>query len=294
MADVFISYAREDRERAGSVAHLLERDGWSVWWDRRIVAGESFDQAIERELERARCVVVLWSEVSIASEWVKNEAALAAERGVLVPVVLDRVRPPLEFRRKQTVDLAGWNGDPGHEGFQVLRNGVAAKTGRMPDAAPLPSADRTAAGSAWSRRWIPGVAAIVVIALGLGVWRVLGPGADVPTPGAGATRATQRPVDLAALVAGTYSGAVVSDARGGSRSDVTVTVARMTGRRVRVTSDYARLGSVDVELDRVGDSVQSTDAAILAVDLSKTPPSLVYNPDGEAAYAGEKQVAGDP
>jgi len=68
MADIFISYANEDRERAGRLANALESCGWSVWWDRKIIAGQAFDEAIERELETAKCVVVLWSRNSIASE----------------------------------------------------------------------------------------------------------------------------------------------------------------------------------------------------------------------------------
>jgi TIR domain len=87
MADVFISYANENRDTARKLAASLEARGWSVWWDRKIQAGQTFDQVIERELETARCVIVLWSKESISSEWVKNEAALAAERGVLVPAL---------------------------------------------------------------------------------------------------------------------------------------------------------------------------------------------------------------
>ena len=67
----------EDRERALTLANALVGCGWSVWWDRKIIAGQTFDQVIERELETARSVVVLWSKDSISSEWVKNEAAVA-------------------------------------------------------------------------------------------------------------------------------------------------------------------------------------------------------------------------
>ena len=62
MADIFISYASEDRERAGRVASVLESCGWSVWWDRKIVVGQAFDKTIESELEAAKCVIVLWSQ----------------------------------------------------------------------------------------------------------------------------------------------------------------------------------------------------------------------------------------
>ena len=80
MTDVFISYANEDRERARDLATALEARGWSVWWDRKIIAGQTFDQVIEHELDTAKCAVVLWSKHSVASEWVRNEAAAAANR----------------------------------------------------------------------------------------------------------------------------------------------------------------------------------------------------------------------
>jgi len=127
MADVFISYANEDREHARQLANALEMHNWSVWWDRKIVTGQTFDQVIELELEKASCVVVLWSQHSVSSEWVRNEAAAASERGVLVPALIENIKLPLEFRRKQTADLVGWNGNSSHSGFQALCNGVASK-----------------------------------------------------------------------------------------------------------------------------------------------------------------------
>ena len=138
MADVFISYAREDHEHARKVASALSEHGWSVWWDRKIIAGQAFDQVIERELETARSVVVLWSKASVSSEWVKNEAAVAVERGVLVPALIESVKVPLEFRRKQTSNLILWDGDPLHLGFQELCEGVSNATGIAAQHHPIP------------------------------------------------------------------------------------------------------------------------------------------------------------
>jgi len=73
MADVFVSYARGDRNFARKLAAALESVGLTVWWDRDIPAGAAFDSAIERELDAARCVVVLWSATSTTSEWVRTK-----------------------------------------------------------------------------------------------------------------------------------------------------------------------------------------------------------------------------
>lgn len=300
MADIFISYANEDRELAGRLASALESCGWSVWWDRKIVAGQAFDEAIERELETAKSVVVLWSRHSIASEWVKNEAAAAAERGVLVPAQIEQVKLPLEFRRRQTADLTGWDGDVGHEGFRTLCAGVAAKASGGRAAAPgqlhIPEGSR-------SRRKVPlAWAAVVAIAVALSAAVYLGlistdnkpskvePASAIETNTSSSAIETKSSVDLAGLAAGTYHGDVVSDARGSSRSDVTVTVIRVSHREVRITSDYRRLGVVEIELDRVGQTIQGFGAsAVFLLELEKDPPQLHYNPDGEVAYFGQRR-----
>lgn len=52
MSDVFLSYAAEDRERVERLAWALAELGWSVWWDRDIPAGKTFDAVIEEALTR--------------------------------------------------------------------------------------------------------------------------------------------------------------------------------------------------------------------------------------------------
>ena len=107
MAQVFISYATEDRQRVQPLVELLEAEGLTVWWDRRIETGSSWDKVIERELDAAACVVVVWSAHSVDAEWVRNEATEAADRGVLVPIQIDEARLPLAFRRMQTAKFLG-------------------------------------------------------------------------------------------------------------------------------------------------------------------------------------------
>ena len=126
MADIFISYARADRPRAERLAQALERTGWSVWWDREIPPGRSFDEVIEEALSQARCVIVLWSDASIRSEWVKTEASEAAQRRILVPILADGARIPLEFRRIQAAAISDWRDLEGNDGWAHLCDAVAA------------------------------------------------------------------------------------------------------------------------------------------------------------------------
>jgi len=93
MIDIFISYAREDRKLAKELAEALKAQGWKVWWDRVIPSGKTFDEVIEQAIDDAKCIVVLWSKISVKSSWVRTEAAEGAERGILVPIQIEEARP---------------------------------------------------------------------------------------------------------------------------------------------------------------------------------------------------------
>jgi hypothetical protein len=130
MAEIFISYARVDRERAQALAGALGREGWSIWWDRDIPPGRTFDEVIEEALTAAKCVIVLWSRDSVRSEWVKAEASDAARRRILVPVLADDVMPPLEFRRIQSAALLKWESLTSNPDWSHLCRSIGTLVGR--------------------------------------------------------------------------------------------------------------------------------------------------------------------
>ena len=121
MADIFISYANEDRERAGQLAALLEAAGWNVWWDRRIPAGRTWRTVLEEALDDARCMMVLWSRHSVTSPWVAEEAEEARRLSkTLVPVLINAVEPPIGFRAIQAADLTRWDGSADDPAARLL------------------------------------------------------------------------------------------------------------------------------------------------------------------------------
>src|SRR5262245_40072612 len=150
--DVFISYARGDRSRAAELASVLEAKGWSVWWDRDILPGRTFDDVIEEALTGARSVLVLWSAESVKSRWVRAEASAAAEREALVPVLIEPAAIPLEFRRLEAADLTNWHGDRDDPELQEL---IETLDGRIrTDTRPTtPVATPHPAQRSLDRRW---------------------------------------------------------------------------------------------------------------------------------------------
>jgi hypothetical protein len=119
-SDIFISYSRTDRSFAKHLARCLEEEGFSVWWDAALHAGESFDEVIEAQLRAARVVVVLWSKRSVASRWVRAEATLADRMNKLAPVLIEDCDRPIIFELIHSTDLIEWSGeldDPTWRGF---------------------------------------------------------------------------------------------------------------------------------------------------------------------------------
>ena len=108
MANIFLSYARGDFAYANKLALALIESGWSVWWDQDIRAGEVFRAIIRDELNKANCVVVIWSRVSVSSHFVLDEATVASKQNKLVSVCIDGTSPPLGFNQFQWIDISSW------------------------------------------------------------------------------------------------------------------------------------------------------------------------------------------
>jgi TIR domain len=184
MADIFISYKKEDAGRVIRMVEALRADGFDVWWDHGIKAGSEWDRSIHKELYSAKVVIAIWSEASVAAPWVKEEATVGKNRGVLVPARIDDVDPPLGFMMIQAADLVGWRGDRTDQRWRFFLEAVRST---LRGGATRP--DLLAVEAAVRRRRSPflipaiagggGVALAAVLALG---WTLLRPSGPVPAP----------------------------------------------------------------------------------------------------------------
>ena len=153
MTDIFISYARADRDRVVPLVRLLEDEGWTVWWDRDLIPGSAYEQVIDDAVGSARCVVVAWSHSSIGSEWVQAEAGDGLDRHILVPVLLDDVRVPISFRRKHAARLLQWPAvREAGEIDRLRQGGRACVTGEMHVEQRTGEYDTSAVATATRRR----------------------------------------------------------------------------------------------------------------------------------------------
>lgn len=109
--DVFISYSRDNRTVAEQIARSLEAEGFDVWWDAVLRAGESYDEVIEDNLRSAGAVVVLWSATSVRSKWVRAEATAGERHSTLVPALIENTDVPIRYELTQTAELQSWAGD---------------------------------------------------------------------------------------------------------------------------------------------------------------------------------------
>jgi hypothetical protein len=126
VADVFVSYKRENQDAVQPIVRGLRGAGLSVWWDQDIAPDAPWEATIESELGKAKVVLVAWSRAAVASENVKAEARRARTQGKLIQTFVEGCDPPLFFGERQGVDLTRWDGGAGDNRFQAIVSAAKA------------------------------------------------------------------------------------------------------------------------------------------------------------------------
>jgi uncharacterized membrane protein YhaH (DUF805 family) len=120
--------------------------GLQVFWDTEIPPGQTWADYIEGKLNQCKSVIVLWSQHSTKSQWVREEARMGREKAKLIPAMLDGSPMPFGFGEVQAADLSTWNGQADHPQWRRLSQAVyTAVNGAdapmpAPQAAPAPQA----------------------------------------------------------------------------------------------------------------------------------------------------------
>lgn len=112
MSFVFLSYARSDAQIVDKIANDLQKEGFDLWFDRRnLIAGQNWQNQIEKAITEAAFVIVFISQNSLQSKWVQEEYRVAFERQQraggtrLIPVLLEKVELPAFLSEIQYADF---------------------------------------------------------------------------------------------------------------------------------------------------------------------------------------------
>jgi hypothetical protein len=101
--------------------------------------------------------------------------------------------------------------------------------------------------------------------------------------------APERKPDLADMVAGTYEGDIISDARGSSKSGVTITVVRTGKNVVEVSCDCKRIPKVQIPLEKAMDAILAASGPyVFLIETQRDPRRLSLTID-DASLSVEKQ-----
>jgi len=122
MAQIFISYKREERPAAKKLATALIAKGYDVWWDVELLPGEAFFEEIEAVIKKAKVTIVLWSNLSKQSKLVRAEASLADNQtsNQLISTSIDGALPPFPHNNQQAVMLMDWLKDEEQGAYEQL------------------------------------------------------------------------------------------------------------------------------------------------------------------------------
>ena len=171
MADVFVSYKREDAARVKKLVAALRETGLDAWWDEDIAPSAPWEATIEKALRDAKAVIVCWSPDAVGSENVRSEARVAREDGRLIQVFMKPCSPPLFFGERQGVDLSSWRGKADDPRIAKIAESIrAVAAGQKPHVAP----------AATVRRWFNtpvhvAIAALILLAGSLAGWWLMSP-----------------------------------------------------------------------------------------------------------------------
>ena len=131
MPHVFISYMRENIDFAENVSSRLEREGFAIWADSKIAAGEEWRTAIDTAIKNAFALIVIMTPDAKASEYVTYEWAFAWGIGIrVIPIMLRSTELHPRLEALQYLDFTNSNSRPWEKLIEQLRGAVSTPLAR--------------------------------------------------------------------------------------------------------------------------------------------------------------------
>ena len=170
MPDIFVSYASPDRDVAFRIVGFLEKQGITCWVaPRDVPPGVEYGQAIISGIEQSRALVLILSDQSNDSQFVRKEVERAVSKTKpVLPVRIREVTPSgsLEFFISSAQWVDAWKSPMEQHLLPLV---AAIKTIGDPGAAPVRSSTLPPSRRS-SRPVLVGAALLAVLAAGAGAW----------------------------------------------------------------------------------------------------------------------------
>ena len=174
MTDVYLAYAREDRESVRTLSEMLRFEGWDVWMDPSEPSTDN-SAAVDLKLGSAGAILVVWSGYSRGSEYVRSEAATGLYKNKLIQVRIDGAAPPRPFDQVEVMDIGRWSGERDDPNWRKIIAAVRLYAGMPGSARPQVTRRSAMAPPTYleprrSIAWAPLIAVGLVVVAGAGVW----------------------------------------------------------------------------------------------------------------------------
>ena len=92
---VFVSYAHKDNEKVLDLIKLLKRKMCRIWYDEGLTPGGSWNDDLANHISKCECVIIIITNNSIQSQYVKSELNYAISLNKKIyPVFLENVELP--------------------------------------------------------------------------------------------------------------------------------------------------------------------------------------------------------
>jgi len=180
MPDIFVSYASQDRDAAFRIVAFLEQNGIRCWVaPRDVPPGMEYGEAIIQGIAQSRALVLILSDQSNESQFVRKEVERAVSKTKpVLPVRIREVKPSgsLEFFISSSQWVDAWKSPMEQHLLPLV---AAIKAMGTPGAAAVQSSTLPAPRRS-STPLLAGVAIAVLIA-GAALWYFVKPGAP-PAP----------------------------------------------------------------------------------------------------------------